>query len=277
TLQPVYGSYAGTDGDDRSLGLVVQPKRGDLYLALGRQGLETETSRALIGHCGKPGAGVQDAAGSATKYTRLEQKEILKEASDAGDQRQASFWNLMGVKQDFAYYEYEAEALASIAAARAVPAVVTREQRASAGPAIIATGCLPVPPAQSCTDRATLLLWNQDLVFTTHLTFGGAARGRSFAATRVAVDKNGLQHIIGTTSDNGLPVQNPIQATYAGSSEGFILGGSSFDTLKDIAVDKDGYRWIVGETQSTDFPTTRSGVQPSLRGRIDAFVVRIEP
>ena len=28
---------------------------------------------------------------------------------------------------------------------------------------------------------------------------------------------------------------------------------------------------------SADFPTTRSGIQPSQRGRIDAFVVRIEP
>lgn len=29
--------------------------------------------------------------------------------------------------------------------------------------------------------------------------------------------------------------------------------------------------------QSADFPTTRSGIQPSQRGRIDQFIVRIEP
>jgi hypothetical protein len=54
-------------------------------------------------------------------------------------------------------------------------------------------------------------------------------------------------------------------------------GGSSFDTLNDIAVDAQGNRWIVGSTQSADFPSTRSGVQPELRGRIDAFVVKIQP
>jgi hypothetical protein len=216
---------------------------------------------------------------------------LFKEASDAGDPRQASFWRNAALKTEFVSLFLGFE-VPSPSSSRVRPAVVTPEQRANAGLAIVATGCLPVPPAQSCTDRATLLLWNQDLAFTTHLTFGGAARGRSFAPTRVAVDKNGFSHIIGTTSDNGLPVQNPIQATYAGSSEGFILtlnpstgetsfysylGGSSFDTLKDIAVDKDGYRWIVGETLSADFPTTRSGFQPSQRGRIDQFIVRIEP
>jgi hypothetical protein len=34
---------------------------------------------------------------------------------------------------------------------------------------------------------------------------------------------------------------------------------------------------IVGSTQSADFPVTRTGRQPGLRGRIDAFVVKVQP
>ena len=157
---------------------------------------------------------------------------------------------------------------------------------------MVVAGCSPVAPSTTCNDRSMAVFFDKNLNVITHVNFGGPAAGRNFIATAAAPDSCGHLHFIGTTSDTTLPVVSPVQGSNHGSGEGFIatlnpstgklgffsyLGGGSFDELIDIAVDRRGNRWVAGNTQSADFPVTRSGVQPDIAGRIDGFIVRIVP
>ena len=59
------------------------------------------------------------------------------------------------------------------------------------------------------------------------------------------------------------------QATY--------LGGSGIDYSSAVAIDPlSGEVFVGGETLSADFPGTIGGAQPSLSGRVDAFVARFD-
>lgn len=157
---------------------------------------------------------------------------------------------------------------------------------------VVSGTCLPVAPSTTCSERAAIVFVDADLHAMGHLNFGGTRASREFTPMQLAVDRQGLFHFVGQTNDNTLPLQNSVQGSNHGGGDGFVLtwnprtrenlffsylGGSGYDLPLDIAVDKDGNQWIVGETLSTDFPTTRSGAQPQLNGRIDGFVVKISP
>lgn len=174
------------------------------------------------------------------------------------------------------------------------PAVVTAASLEPAVFALMWPSCIPVAPAKTCTDRAALVYFDNDANVVGVVNFGGQRGSRTgdFTPVKGVIDDHGQLHITGQTSDPALPVKNPVQAGYRASADGFVLtlqpatgdtsfvsylGGGSFDTVTDMAVDADGNRWIVGYTQSADFPVTRSGVQPEMRGRIDSFVVKISP
>ncbi len=171
-------------------------------------------------------------------------------------------------------------------------ALVTHDQLKNTVTMLVMPGCFPVLPSATCNERAVLVFFDKKLNAIAHINFGGQRAGREFIPTASSIDRWGRLHMIGTTSDNNLPVVSPVQGSARGSSEGFVLtlnpstgatkffsylGGGSFDTLVDIAVDRRGNRWIAGTTLSQDFPVTRSGVQPDLAGRIDGFIVRIVP
>jgi uncharacterized repeat protein (TIGR01451 family) len=53
-----------------------------------------------------------------------------------------------------------------------------------------------------------------------------------------------------------------------------ILGGSSYDYGRDVAVDSGGNVYLAGQSESTDFPTTKA-LQTSMIGPYDAIVAKI--
>jgi hypothetical protein len=54
------------------------------------------------------------------------------------------------------------------------------------------------------------------------------------------------------------------------------LGGSGNDGVLSIAVDEDGYVYVAGRTESLDFPTQSSDLQPGFAGgRSDAYVAKL--
>jgi hypothetical protein len=72
------------------------------------------------------------------------------------------------------------------------------------------------------------------------------------------------------------------------------LGGSGYDSVRDVAIDDQGNIYVAGGTESSDFPVTRGSYQTSLneggsllrrmqqrllggKGRPDAFVVKLDP
>ncbi len=107
----------------------------------------------------------------------------------------------------------------------------------------------------------------------------------------VALDFNGaLITLAGNTSSTDFPVTAGVyQSALMGETDAFVLvldvevlslvyctyvGGSSADTLRDMAVDASLEPVLVGETASTDFPVV-GGAETTLEGPSDAFVVRL--
>lgn len=296
TLQPVFSSYAGDARDEQAAELILNPIQGDLYIPL----VITTSSSAS--------ASEAERAGPIERAVFFNDPEYIKLQADSIDPDK---WNPIN-HHDIAWYNNTfgdpvwgptLGGLSSGQGSQALPSprprdgrqlaiarAFTPDQLQTAVFAMAVTGCLPVPPQTTCSERAALFLWDQDFNIIGHMNFGGERRGRSFTFSRMTVDLEGRFHFIGATSDNALPVVNPIQATYGGSSEGFILtldpvtgetifysylGGSSFEVLADIAVDGGGNAWVVGSTQSANFPSTPNAVQPALNGRTDAFATKI--
>jgi hypothetical protein len=123
-------------------------------------------------------------------------------------------------------------------------------------------------------------------VFSTYL--GGASE-----VAGVAVDATGNVYVAGTTSSANFPVQNAFQPTYkgtgAGSVNGFVtkldpsgealvystyLGGSVQDFVHGLALDNAGSVYVAGQTSSPDFPIANA-VQPTLKGRLNAFITKL--
>jgi hypothetical protein len=132
-----------------------------------------------------------------------------------------------------------------------------------------------------------------DQVFnvTNTTLFGGS---REETLSDLAVDTQGAAYIIGSTTSTDLPTINPVQANRAGSRDGFLavfhpqtlepvfatyLGGSGIpEELRGVSVDEQGNIYVVGTTFSTDFPTPTPGaIGNQLRGRTDAFIIKIAP
>ena len=124
------------------------------------------------------------------------------------------------------------------------------------------------------------------LVYSTYL--GGVGQDR---AEGIAVNSGGAAYVTGLTGSGNFPTANPIQATLAGSSDGFVskltpagnaldystyLGGGGNDESRDIKVDSTGAAYITGATSSGDFPIANA-IDASLHGSSDAFVSKLNP
>lgn len=106
------------------------------------------------------------------------------------------------------------------------------------------------------------------------------------------LDEKGNIYIVGQTDSTDFPVTtNALQKRYGGgasdgalaifSSEGSkllyatYLGGSGEDIIRSIAIGQNGEIFLVGSTSSKDFPVTANAFQTKLRGKTDAFVVKL--
>jgi hypothetical protein len=122
------------------------------------------------------------------------------------------------------------------------------------------------------------------LVYSTYLGGSGADCG-----TGIAVDSSSNAYVTGSTSSTNFPTASPLQATYGGNIDAFVvklnaagsalaystyLGGSGNDSGLGIALDASGNAYVTGYTGSTDFPTA-SPLQPAFGGGYDAFVAKI--
>jgi hypothetical protein len=126
------------------------------------------------------------------------------------------------------------------------------------------------------------------LVYSTYLG-GSGIYGDS--GSSIAVDSSGNAYVIGVTSSTDFPTMNPFQPAFGGSLEAFVtkinptgsalvystyLGGSGEDAGNGIAVDSAGNAYVTGLTRSINFPTMNP-LQPTYRGRDDAFVTKLNP
>lgn len=124
------------------------------------------------------------------------------------------------------------------------------------------------------------------LVYSTYLGGSGEDLGLS-----IALDSAGNAYITGITSSNDFATRSPIQAVSRGGLEVFVtkifadasdiafntyFGGNGSDTGNAIAVDAGGNSYVVGATTSTNLPT-RTPIQATNRGSLDAFIVKFSP
>ena len=124
------------------------------------------------------------------------------------------------------------------------------------------------------------------LIYSTYLGGSGFDLGRN-----VGVDASGRAHIAGETDSVDLPTADPIQAALAGGRDVFVtvldtagsapifstyLGGTGTDKRPGLTLDSSGAMYVSGQTNSTDFPTTATSVQPALAGGFDSFVTKID-
>jgi hypothetical protein len=114
-------------------------------------------------------------------------------------------------------------------------------------------------------------------------------------ASAIAVDGSGRAHVTGYTSSKNFPLTaSAYQTQNRGVQDAFLtvlngagsaleystlLGGTDFDAPNAIALDDAGVVYVTGVTLSTDLPVTPGVVQTTDggRGRVDAFVAKIDP
>jgi hypothetical protein len=108
-------------------------------------------------------------------------------------------------------------------------------------------------------------------------------------ASAIATDALGNVYVTGSTRSSEFPTMNAIQARLSGGRDAFLaklnsegkilystyLGGSEGDSAAGVAVDPAGNVYVCGATGSSDFPTA-APLQQALRGRSDAFVLKID-
>lgn len=129
------------------------------------------------------------------------------------------------------------------------------------------------------------------IVFSTFL--GGPDTGLETSEEEtsydIALDAHQNIYVTGVTSSNRFPLVNPLQPTFGGVEDCFIvkmrsdgqsiiystyLGGGRADRGRAIAVDSFGQAVVTGYTFFSDFPTVNA-LQPEYRGNLDAFVTKL--
>jgi fibronectin type 3 domain-containing protein len=133
------------------------------------------------------------------------------------------------------------------------------------------------------------------LIIDPVLTYGTYLAGSSVDDGHgIAVDKDGMIYVVGTTLFNGFPQTSGAYQGPQGNNDAFVvkldpaksgaasllyathLGGSSGDLGNAIAVDGDGMIYVAG-TASYDFPTTPNSFYPRQRIAGDGFLVKLDP
>ena len=125
------------------------------------------------------------------------------------------------------------------------------------------------------------------LIYSSFL--GGSLSNLGFG---IAVDGAGNAYVTGRTSSLDFPTTlGAFDASHNGGLDVFVakvdssggsllygtlLGGSSADIGRAIAVDGAGNAYVAGGTQSPDFPTTPGAFDTSLDGNSDAFVAELD-
>lgn len=306
TLRPGVSTYVGREGDNRADGMAISPATGDIYLYLQRTddvgpvlARLTPRSRAQASDIDQVELG--DLAAGAGQSV-VKELSALKADTDAAiaQLKSAAARGLCSPASAEKQIKFIADKFEeAVGRYKAVCYGLTAGgSRATAGdsPALsgallslIVPGCLPVAPATTCTERAAVIYLSKDLEVLAVKNFGGTRVGRQFAPRTMVMDMAARLHLVGSTSDRTLPLVSPIMSEpteafamtmdAATGETSFLsyLGGSGADTVSDVAVDVHGNTWIVGTTQSRDFPVTRSGVQTELNGRIDGFVIKVQP
>src|SRR6185369_14977313 len=97
-------------------------------------------------------------------------------------------------------------------------------------------------------------------------------------------------YLAGYTLSSNFPVVDPIQATFGGDQDAFLvrlvpgtyavgyatyLGGDDYDDATGVAVDQSGNVYLAGHTDSENFPTTPGSVQSTPPGASESYAVKI--
>lgn len=112
-------------------------------------------------------------------------------------------------------------------------------------------------------------------------------RGSDFP-TAIQVDASRRAYVAGYTSSNNFPVASPVQATFGGLYDAFLvqvstagnallfgtyLGGGSSDMAAGLAF-RSGVATVTGVTASSDFPVTVP-IQSGMAGAVDGWLAKV--
>lgn len=125
------------------------------------------------------------------------------------------------------------------------------------------------------------------LIYATYLGSFGFDSGNG-----IAIDNDGNAFVTGG-AECCFPTTPDAVQTFIGSSDSHVfatklspggelvystlIGGSSHDVGRGIAVDQNGVMYVVGETESTNFPTTAQAFQLQKLGFLNGLVALIDP
>ncbi len=149
------------------------------------------------------------------------------------------------------------------------------------------------PPGQplSGTGKAAFVAKINSSGALVYSSYIGGTNDQAFGSG-LAVDSSGNLYLVGNTSAADFPTVSPIQATYGGDTDVFVLelnstgngliystylGGSALDYAENVEVDASTNVYLTGSTSSSNFPTINAEQPTYGGGSIDAFAAKISP
>src|SRR5206468_1945773 len=135
-------------------------------------------------------------------------------------------------------------------------------------------------------DRRRPLVIDPTLVYSRLV--GGTGDDESYG---VVVDGTGAAYVAGFTTSSNFPLTaGGFDRSFGGVADVFVaklnaagtslvystfIGGRNDDEAFSIAVDADGAAYVTGYTASSNFPVSSGAVQGTLRGGLDAFILKL--